>query len=187
MSGTFYLRLKQRVPQPLDATHATPLDRAMMQKALALAAKAAKVGEVPVGALVYETATARVVGQSFNTREADRNPLAHAEHIAILEAAKKIRDWRLDACTLVVTLEPCAMCAGAIVNARLARVVYGAMDPKAGFAGSLGNLLEDTRLNHHVKPIAGVCADESSAMLKDFFARLRSERATKFTSKRKPA
>ncbi len=177
MSGAFYLRLNQRrVAKPQDASHATPLDRDMMERALLLAAKAAAIGEVPVGAIVYETASGKMLGQGFNTREKSHNPLAHAEQLAILEAARNIGDWRLDACTLVVTLEPCAMCAGAIVNARVGRVVFGAMDPKAGFAGSLGNLLEDERLNHRVKAIAGVCGEECGAVLKKFFGSRREEK-----------
>lgn len=177
MSGTFYLRLNQRrVAKPLDASHASALDREMMENALQLATKAAMRGEVPVGAIVYETASGKVLGRAFNTRETTRNPLGHAEQLAIFEAAKKIGDWRLDACTLIITLEPCAMCAGAIVNARVGRVVFGAMDPKAGFAGSLGNLLDDDRLNHRVQPIAGVCGDQSGTLLKEFFTKLREQR-----------
>lgn len=188
MPGIFYLKLnKHPVPKPLDASHATPRDRDIMERALQLAAKAAMLGEVPVGAIVYETDTGRVLGECYNTREQSRNPLAHAEQLAILEAAHKIGDWRLDSCTLVVTLEPCAMCAGAIVNARVGRVVFGAMDPKAGFVGSLGNLLEDDRLNHRVKAIAGVNSDKSGSLLKQFFATLREQRAsTKRANQRKP-
>src|SRR5437762_2917218 len=115
-------------------------DGSMMLRAIALARHAATLGEVPVGAVVYETATGRVLGEGFNRREADHDPAAHAELIAIRAAAAALGDWRLNHCTLAVTLEPCAMCAGLIVNARLGRLLYGASDPKAGAAGSLYRL-----------------------------------------------
>ena len=145
----------------------------MMLRALDLARAAAAAGEVPVGAIVYETASGRVLGEGANRRETDNDPLGHAELIAIRGAALAQGDWRLSACTLVVTLEPCAMCAGAIVNARLGRLVFGAPDPKAGCCGSLMRLTEDARLNHRVSPVSGLLADESGALLKAFFASLR--------------
>lgn len=148
-------------------------DLAMMRRALSLARRAARAGEVPVGAVVYETATGRILGEGFNRRELDKDPTAHAELLAIREAAFTLGDWRLNHCTLAVTLEPCPMCAGLIVNARLGRLLYGATDPKAGAAGSLMRLTEDPRLNHRVTPIAGVLADEAAALLKQFFADLR--------------
>jgi len=151
----------------------TPTDLAMMTRALALAGDAAAMGEVPVGAVVYETATGRVLGEGFNRRETDRDPSAHAEHRAIVGAARALGDWRLTACSLAVTLEPCPMCAGLIVNARLGRVLYGAADPKAGAAGSLFTLTDDPRLNHRVTPIAGVMGAESAALLRAFFRGLR--------------
>jgi tRNA(adenine34) deaminase len=176
--GLFYLRLAQRARAralaPLRDHEATPIDRWMMQRALELARHAAAMGEVPVGAVVYRGE--EIVGEGFNRREVDQDPSAHAEHIAMLEASRRLGSWRLDGCALAVTLEPCAMCAGLIVNARVARVVYGASDPKAGFAGSLGNLLVDERLNHRVRPIAGVCEVEASGLLKRFFAELRNRR-----------
>lgn len=138
---------------------------------------AAAIGEIPVGAVVYETATGRLLGEGHNLRHVDKDPAAHAELIAIRAAARALGDWRLNACTLVVTLEPCPMCAGLIVNARLGRVVYGCADPKAGACGSLMRLTEDPRLNHRVTPIAGVLGDESSAMLREFFKTRRQERA----------
>ncbi len=141
----------------------------MMREALALAQQAAALGEVPVGAVVYRTATGEVLARAHNRRELDSDPSAHAEHLAIVAAARAIGDWRLNDYTLVVTLEPCAMCAGLIVNARLGRVVFAALDPKAGAAGSLLRLTEDPRLNHRVTPIPGVLAEESSALLKSFF------------------
>lgn len=150
-------------------TPAGALDAEMMARALDRAREAASAGEAPIGALVYESATGRILGEARNTREADADPTAHAEVLAIRAAAKTLGDWRLNACTLVVTLEPCSMCAGAIVNARVGRVVYGADDPKAGAARSLYRLLEDPRLNHRVAPIRGVMAGESAALLREFF------------------
>lgn len=141
----------------------------MMRRALELAQRAADAGESPIGCLVYETQSGRIVGDGFNTRERDADPTAHAELIALRAAAKSLNDWRLNACTLVVTLEPCVMCAGGIVNARVGRVVYGAEDPKAGACRSLYRLLEDPRLNHRVTPIRGVLAHESAELLRTFF------------------
>jgi tRNA(adenine34) deaminase len=150
------------------------MDVSMMRRALDLARQAAAIGEVPVGAVVYQTATGRVLGEGYNRREADHDPAAHAELIAIRAAAASLGDWRLNACTLVVTLEPCAMCAGLIVNARVGRLVYGAPDPKAGATRSLYRLTADPRLNHRVEPIAGVLEAECAAALKDFFRALRT-------------
>jgi tRNA(adenine34) deaminase len=149
-------------------------DHEQMARALALAGQAAELGEVPVGCVVYETATGLVLGEGFNRREIDHDPLAHAELIAIRRAASVLGDWRLNACTLVVTLEPCAMCAGAIVNARLGRLVFGASDPKAGACGSLMRLSEDDRLNHRVTPVRGLMEAECSSLLRGFFQRLRA-------------
>ncbi len=150
----------------------TTADLAMMRRALALAHAAAALGEVPVGAVVYETDTGRTLAEAHNRRHLDKDPAAHAELLAIRQAAAAVGDWRLNHCTLVVTLEPCAMCAGLIVNARLGRLVFGCPDPKAGACGSLMRLTEDPRLNHRVTPIAGVLADECGAILREFF-RLR--------------
>ncbi|MGH7133504.1 MAG: tRNA adenosine(34) deaminase TadA [Phycisphaerales bacterium] len=150
-------------------------DEQSMARALDLARAAAAAGEVPVGAVVYETATGRILGEGANRRESAHDPLAHAELIAIAAACREIVDWRLNHCTLVVTLEPCPMCAGAIVNSRVGRLVFGAMDPKAGACGSLMRLTEDPRLNHRVTPITGLLEAECSQLLKDFFKRLRAE------------
>lgn len=158
----------------LDPTAISAHDLDMMTRALALARRAAAIGEVPVGAVVYRTADARLLGEGFNRRELANDPAAHAEFYAIREAAFNRCDWRLTDCTLAVTLEPCAMCAGLIVNARVGRLIYAAPDPKAGAAGSLMNLTTDPRLNHRVAPITGVMAAESSAMLKEFFRSLRA-------------
>ncbi|MBC7835504.1 MAG: nucleoside deaminase [Phycisphaerales bacterium] len=144
-----------------------------MQRALDLAHLAGSLGEVPVGAVVYRDSDGAILGEGYNRREIDNDPAAHAELIAIRAAAAALGDWRLNDCTLVVTLEPCAMCAGLIVNARVGRLVYGAPDPKAGAAGSLMSLTTDARLNHRVTPVTGVLADESAALLKAFFRGLR--------------
>jgi tRNA(adenine34) deaminase len=163
-------------PVAVQIAGATAADVAMMRRALALAREAAAIGEVPVGAVVYETASGGVVGEGYNRREIDHDPAAHAELIAIRRAAEALGDWRLSGCTLVVTLEPCAMCAGLIVNARVGRLVYGAADPKAGATGSLFRLTEDPRLNHRVRPIAGVLAEECAGLLTGFFRDLRARR-----------
>ena len=173
--GVFWL-LRRAPRTPLPASAATETDIVMMDRALALAEKAAGGGEVPVGAVVYETATCRVLASTSNTRENAADPAGHAELCAIRDAAKALGDWRLNACTLVVTLEPCTMCAGAIVNARVGRVVYGARDPKAGFVGSLGNLIDDARLNHRVRAIAGVRGEACARLLTGFFAARRAEK-----------
>jgi tRNA(adenine34) deaminase len=158
------------VPRPGCATE---LDITMMRRALELAREAAAIGEVPVGAVVYQTATGHILGEGYNRREVDRDPTAHAELIAIRAAAAAIGDWRLNHCTLVVTLEPCPMCAGLIVNARLGRLVYGAADPKAGAVDSLMHLTTDPRLNHRVEPLPGILADECGDLLREFFRGLR--------------
>ncbi len=152
------------------------LDRRMMTVALELARQAATIGEVPVGAVVYRTGDGEVLGRGFNRREIDHDPTAHAELIAIREAAQRRGDWRLHDCSLAVTLEPCAMCAGLIVNARLQRVIYGADDPKAGAVRSLFRLADDARLNHRARVVPGVAAPECSALLRDFFRGLRTRR-----------
>ena len=131
-------------------------DDTMMARALELAREAAAMNEVPVGAVVWETDTGTVLGEGFNRREVDNDPSAHAEYVAIQAACKAVGDWRLNHCSLAVTLEPCPMCAGLIVNARVGRVVYGADDPKAGACRSLFELTTDARLNHRVELVAGV-------------------------------
>jgi len=142
-----------------------------MLEALAEARRAADIGEVPIGAVVV--LEGGVIGRGHNRRETAGDPLAHAEILAIREAAAKIGGWRLAGCTMVVTLEPCAMCAGALVNSRVERLVYGAADPKAGYCGTLGNLVQDPRLNHRLAVTAGVLEGESAALLRGFFASLR--------------
>src|SRR5258708_9621683 len=142
-----------------------------MEEALALAEEAAADGEIPVGAVVVDR-DGRVIGRGRNRRESG-DPLGHAELYAIAEAAKAIGDWRLEGTTMVVTLEPCAMCAGALVNARIDRLIFAAPDPKAGFCGALGNLVQAARLNHHLEGIGGFYEERSRALLQTFFRQLR--------------
>ncbi|MCB9846125.1 MAG: nucleoside deaminase [Phycisphaeraceae bacterium] len=148
-----------------------------MRRALALARSAVHTGEVPVGAVVFETATGRVIGEAFNRREGDHDPAAHAEFLAIRAASREMKEWRLVGCSLVVTLEPCVMCAGLIVNARVDRVLYGASDPKAGACESLYRVLDDRRLNHRPQVIGGVLAHESAELLRAFFRARRARTA----------
>ena len=129
--------------------------------------------DVPVGAVVVDD-TGTVIGSGHNEREATSDPTAHAEIVAIRQAAERLGTWRLDGCTLVVTLEPCTMCAGAIVLARIARLVFGAYDEKAGAVGSLWDVVRDRRLNHRPEVVGGVMADETGARLRDFFQQRRS-------------
>lgn len=146
-----------------------------MQQALSLAAFAASTSaDVPVGAVIIDE-RGNVVAQAANMREAQHDPTAHAEVLAIRWAAERLGTWRLDKATLVVTLEPCVMCAGAIVLSRLSRVVFGTWDPKAGAAGSLFDLLRDRRLNHRPEVITGVRADECGQILRDFFGERRPD------------
>ena len=140
-----------------------------MGRALEEAAAAPLTGDVPVGAVVVDGAGA-VIGRGHNAREARQDPTAHAELLALRSAAAALGSWRLTDCTLVVTLEPCAMCAGAIVLARVPRLVLGAWDPKAGAAGSMRDIVRDSRLNHRVEVIGGVRAEECGELLRAFFA-----------------
>jgi len=157
-----------------------PDDRFWMQEALDEARRAAEIGEVPIGAvIVREGGTLvtpeppEIIGRGHNRREVDRDPLAHAEILAIRQAAGRMGGWRLTGCTMYVTLEPCAMCAGALVNSRVERLVFAAPDPKAGWCGTLGNLVQDPRLNHRLEVTAGVGEEESAALLRGFFQSLR--------------
>jgi tRNA(adenine34) deaminase len=147
-----------------------------MKRALGEAEKALDAGEVPVGAVVvYEN---RIVGRGHNQVETLQDPTAHAEMIAVSAAASTLGSWRLEGCVLYATLEPCAMCAGAMVLARMPFLVFGTFDPKAGACGSLRNLVQDARLNHRVDVISGVCAEEASALLKMFFQNLRNSKSS---------
>jgi tRNA(adenine34) deaminase len=147
------------------------LDNHWMDHAIDLAKQAAAMGEVPVGAVVV--LDGKAIGEGFNRREVDKSASAHAEFLAIQRACAAIGDWRLERATLYVTLEPCAMCAGLIVNARVPRVVFGAADPKGGCAGTLHNLLEDERLNHRCEVVRGVRGAECGVVLTEFFRSLR--------------
>jgi tRNA(adenine34) deaminase len=145
----------------------------VMRRALGLAAAAVDTGDVPVGAVVLSP-DGGVLGEAGNARERDGDPTAHAEVLALRAAARVVGSWRLEGCTLVVTLEPCTMCAGALVLARVGRLVYGADDPKAGAVGSLWDVVRDRRLNSRPEVVRGVLAEESGALLRDFFAAHRT-------------
>ena len=150
-------------------------DQEYMEEALAEARRAVGIGEVPVGAVVV-SAEGEILARSHNRRQIDMDPTAHAELIAMREAAKALGDWRLEGCTVYVTLEPCPMCAGTMVLSRIARCVYGCMDPKAGFLGSLSDLSHGYGLNHEFEVTSGVMADECSEILRSFFRDLRAKR-----------
>lgn len=145
-----------------------PADLAAMERALALAADAGAAGDVPVGAVVTDAA-GTVIGEGRNLREITHDPTAHAEVVALREAASAIGSWNLDGCTLVVTLEPCVMCAGAVLQSRVSRLVFGAWDEKAGAAGSVYDVVRDRRLPYRAEVVAGVREAEASALLRDFF------------------
>lgn len=162
-------------------------DERYMKQAITQARKAAAIGEVPIGCVIvfhgkeaakkgYPSTLGEkdvVIARGYNRRNTDKSTLSHAEITAIKKASRKLEDWRLEDCTMYVTLEPCQMCAGAIVQARIPEVVIGAMNPKAGCAGSIINLLAMQEFNHQVNRTIGVCEEECSKMLKDFFASLR--------------
>ena len=159
-------------PESSDAADAPPVEaEAFMRKALIAAEAAAAIGEVPVGAVVV--VRGEVVAVAHNEREPKHDPTAHAEVVALRRAAAALGSWRLINADLYVTMEPCPMCAGALVNARLRRVVYGCDDPKAGAARTLYRLLDDPRLNHRVEVVPGVLAAECGGILRSFFSRLR--------------
>ena len=161
-----YLRLQTETPRGVNE-----IDLAMMSRAIELGKKAAAVGEVPVGAVVYKGN--KIIAEGYNLREASNDPVGHAELLAMSAAGKKLGEWRLTDCTLAVTLEPCPMCAGAMVNARLGRVLYGATDPKAGACHTLYRIPTDSRLNHEVEVIGGVLASKCRQLLRDFFQHRR--------------
>ena len=152
------------------------IDERFMKQALLQAQKAAALGEVPIGCvIVYEN---KVIGRGYNRRNTDKSTLSHAEITAIRKASKKLGDWRLEQCRMYVTLEPCQMCAGAIVQARIPAVVIGAKNPKAGCAGSILNLFTVKEFNHQVEAVYGVCEKECAAILKEFFSALRKRLKT---------
>jgi tRNA(adenine34) deaminase len=145
---------------------------AAMRAALEEARASLPSGDVPIGAVVLDP-TGSVIGRGHNVRERDGDPTGHAELVAVRRAAEAVGQWRLSGCTLVVTLEPCTMCAGAIVLARLDRLIFGAYDPKAGAVGSLWDVVRDRRLNHRPEVTGGVLAEDCAALLEDFFGRQR--------------
>jgi tRNA(adenine34) deaminase len=144
----------------------------MMDRALVLAGEAAQRGEVPVGAVVYRGDV--VLAEASNNRESSADPTGHAEIVALREAGRKNGDWRLQDCSVAVTLEPCPMCAGAMVNARVSRLIYGATDPKGGACESLFEITRDTRLNHRLETIGGVMEERCGDLLRDFFRQRRA-------------
>ena len=149
-------------------------DEKYMRAALKQAEKAYNLGETPIGCVIVHED--KIIARGYNRRNTDKNPLAHAEVAAIRKASKKLGDWRLEGCTMYVTLEPCQMCAGALVQSRIDEVVIGSMNPKAGCAGSVLNLLEVDGFNHKVKITRGVLEEECSSMLSDFFRELRAKK-----------
>ncbi len=152
-------------------------DEKFMKEAIRQARKAYALNETPIGCvIVYEE---KIIGRGYNRRNTDKNTLAHAEITAIRKASRKIGDWRLEGCTLYVTLEPCPMCAGAIVQSRMDRVVVGCMNPKAGCAGSVLNVLQTEGFNHQAELTTGVCQEECSGMMKSFFKELRQAKKKK--------
>ncbi|MDF2612279.1 MAG: nucleoside deaminase [Clostridia bacterium] len=149
-------------------------DILFMKEALQEAQKAYELDETPIGAIiVYDN---KIIGRGHNRRNTDKNSLAHAELIAIGEACEAIGDWRLEGCTIYITLEPCPMCAGAIVQARVPRVVFGTRSPKAGFGGSIINILQMNELNHQCEVIEDICKDECSTLIKDYFRKIRNKK-----------
>jgi tRNA(adenine34) deaminase len=175
----------RRDPSPLFHIHESSdersaldddTDRTMMGRALELAAQAAARGEVPVGAVLYCGQT--VIAEAANAREASGDPTAHAEMVVLRSAGERLGTWRLNDCSLAVTLEPCPMCAGAMVNARLGRLIYGCTDPKAGACQTLYAIPSDERLNHRVQVVGGVLANRCASLLKQFFKERRTPRTT---------
>ena len=152
-------------------------DEKYMRAALKQAVKAYELNETPIGCVIVHDG--KIIGRGYNRRNTDKNPLAHAEIAAIKKASRRMGDWRLEDCTMYVTLEPCQMCAGAIVQSRLTRVVVGCMNPKAGCAGSILNLLDVQEFNHQVQLTTGVLEEECSSIMKDFFRELRKRQKMK--------
>lgn len=152
-------------------------DEKYMKEAIKQAKKAYELLEVPIGCVIVHED--KIIGRGYNRRTTDKNPLAHAELLAIKKASRKLNDWRLEDCTMYVTLEPCQMCSGAIIQARIKRVVVGCMNPKAGCAGSILNLLEVKEFNHQAELMTGVMESECSLMMKEFFRQLRQRQKAK--------
>ena len=178
MAGKRARRAARRERKAIEAQEAAlrqqETDERYMKEALKQAKKAAALGEVPIGCvIVYED---KVIGRGYNRRNTDKSTFSHAEITAMKRAGKLIGDWRMEGCTMYVTLEPCQMCAGAIVQARIPRVVMGCRNPKAGCAGSVVNLLQMKEFNHRVEITEGILGEECSAKLTDFFVRLRKDK-----------
>ena len=170
-------RRQKALEEEAKAARIKAEDEKYMKEAIRQAKKAWKIEEVPIGCvIVYQ---GKIIGRGYNRRTTDKNPLAHAEISAIKKASKVMGDWRLEECTLYVTLEPCQMCAGAIVQARIPRVVVGCMNPKAGCAGSILNLLQVEAFNHQAELTTGVLEEECSQMMKSFFKELRKKQKMK--------
>jgi tRNA(adenine34) deaminase len=169
---------RERINRPMSSHE--DIDVGFMQQALELANEAARLGEVPVGAIAVKDG--QIIGRGYNRREIDRDPFSHAEFNAMKEAAATVGAWRLTGVTIYVTLEPCSMCAGALVQSRVSRLVFGAMDPKAGAVGSLYNLAQDPRFNHRVEVTGGVMSEACGQALKIFFAGLRARRSGNTTT-----
>lgn len=165
--------MKKHLPSPPKASAEDSHDQRWMALALSLARKAASQAEVPVGAVLVRNGT--LVAQAANVRESAQTPIGHAEILCLHRGAKKLQNWRLIDCTLYVTLEPCPMCAGALVASRVRRLVYAASDPKGGAAESLYQITQDPRLNHQLLVTGGVMQDESAALLKEFFRQRRAQ------------
>jgi len=149
-------------------------DKKFMKEALKQAKKAEAIGEVPIGCVIVHQD--KIIARGYNRRNIENSTLAHAEITAIKKACKRLGDWRLEGCTMYVTLEPCPMCAGAVIQARIPRVVIGALNPKAGCAGSIVDLLSERRFNHQAEKVTGVLGDECSILMKEFFKELRKKR-----------
>ena len=162
-----------KLETPEEKAHRKERER-FMRQAITQAKKAEKLMEVPIGCvIVYE---GKIIARGYNRRNTDKNTISHAEMNAIRKASKKLGDWRLEGCTMYITLEPCQMCSGAIVQSRMTRVVVGCMNPKAGCAGSILNLLQMPQFNHQVELTTGVLEEECSQMMKTFFKELREKR-----------
>ena len=169
--GRNVMRISSEKRSTDQAEFQKKIDEKYMRQAIRQAKKAYELDETPIGCVIVREG--KVIGRGYNRRNTDKNPLAHAEITAIRKASRKLGDWRLEECTLYVTLEPCQMCAGAIVQSRVARVVVGCMNPKAGCAGSILNLLDMKEFNHQVQLETGVMEEECSALMKEFFKELR--------------
>ncbi len=169
--GRNVMRISSEKRSTDQAEFQKKIDEKYMRQAIRQAKKAYELDETPIGCVIVREG--KVIGRGYNRRNTDKNPLAHAEITAIRKASRKLGDWRLEECTLYVTLEPCQMCAGAIVQSRVARVVVGCMNPKAGCAGSILNLLDMREFNHQVQLETGVMEEECSVLMKEFFKELR--------------